>query len=419
MQHKPRIGPPKSRAPRRDHGGSKSADAATPEDPQSYGNAPNTRSSGNAAQSRSPGSAPRSRQSGNVPRSRQSGNATSPSRVKLVTAIRQAIKTRHYSKRTEEAYLGWIKRYIRFHGMRHPARLGELDVREFLNYLAVEREVSASTQNQALSALIFLYRDVLERDVGWISGVVRAKTPRRLPVVLSRREVRALLDKMGGRTWLMASLLYGAGMRLEECISLRVKDIDFEREQISIRAGKGQKDRTAILPGAVKGELRREIARVRKLHEADVEDGVRVTLPDAYEVKAPYAGLDWGWAYVFPSGRRCTRSESGEVRRHHVHESVPQRAVKEAAHKAGIHKRVTCHVLRHSFATHLLESGYDIRTIQSLLGHVDVRTTMMYTHVMNKGTLGVMSPMDSLSKESGAGWEQSEPDVAVGHAAVP
>lgn len=330
-----------------------------------------------------------------------------PSALKLLSAVREAIKIRHYSHRTEEAYLGWIRRFILHNGKRHPGRLGEHEVRDFLNHLAVEREVSASTQSQALSALLFMYRDVLGRDVGWIEGMVRAKMPRRLPVVLSRREVKALLAKTSGQHRLMACLLYGAGLRLTECIELRVKDVDFEREQIFVRSGKGQKDRVTMLPAAIKEPLRRHLDGVRRTHKADVAAGVRVTLPDAYEVKSPRAGLDWGWAYVFPSANVCTNEETGEARRHHVHESVPQRAVKEAVRQAGISKRATCHALRHSFATHLLENGHDIRTIQKLLGHRDVRTTMIYTHVVKKGTLGVMSPMDSLVKEQGMRWELS------------
>ncbi len=327
-----------------------------------------------------------------------------PSALKLLAAVRSAIKTRHYSHRTEEAYLGWIRRFILHHGKRHPGRMGEVEVRDFLNHLAVEREVSASTQSQALSALLFMYRDVLDRDVAWIDGMVRAKAPRRLPVVLSRGEVKALLEKTTGQHHLMASLLYGAGLRLSECIELRIKDVDFEREQVFVRSGKGQKDRVTVLPSAIKSALREHIAEVRRVHEQDVKDGVKVTLPNAYGVKSPGAGLSWEWAYVFPSATACTDEKTGEKRRHHVHESVPQRAVKEAVRQAGISKRATCHALRHSFATHLLENGHDLRTIQKLLGHRDVRTTMIYTHVVKKGALGVVSPMDTLVKERWTPW---------------
>ena len=342
-----------------------------------------------------------------------------PAGLKLLAAVQQAIKTRHYSHRTEESYLGWMRRFIVFHGKRHPGRMGELEVRGFLNHLAVDREVSASTQSQALSALLFLYRDVLGRDVAWIDGMVRAKAPRRLPVVLSRREVRLLLDLMDGRNRLMASILYGAGLRLNECISLRVKDLDFEREQILVRSGKGQKDRVTMLPSVLRSALEAQLADVRELHDADVADGVRVTLPEAYERKSPGAGLDWAWYYLFPSGSRTTHPVSGDIRRHHAHESVLQRAVKEAVRRSRIPKRATCHTLRHSFATHLLESGHDIRTIQKLLGHRDIRTTMIYTHVAKKGALGVLSPVDSLLKEDGVDWAGvSDEDETVARTAA-
>jgi integron integrase len=327
-----------------------------------------------------------------------------PAGLKLLAAVRAAIRTRHYSDRTEEAYLGWIRRFILHNGKRHPGRLGELEIRDFLNHLAVEREVSASTQSQALSALLFLYRDVLNRNVDWIDGMVRAKAPRRLPVVLSRGEVKAVLGELRGSHWLMASLLYGAGLRLRECIELRVKDLDFERGQITVRSGKGQKDRVTMLPASLFLPLSRQLADVRGLHKSDVANGVPVSLPDAFERKSPGAGLEWGWAYVFPSSNVATRQESGERRRHHVHESVLQRAVKSAVRKSGLAKRATCHALRHSFATHLLETGYDIRTIQKLMGHRDIRTTMVYTHVAEKGSLGVVSPVDALLKEAEAAY---------------
>ena len=322
-----------------------------------------------------------------------------PAALELLRSVRAAIRTRHYSSRTEEAYIGWIKRFIVFHGKRHPARMGEAEVREFLNDLAVSRRVSASTQNQALCALLFLYRDVLARDVRWICGVVRPKTPKRLPIVLSCDEVRALLAAMAGTNWLMASLLYGSGIRLFECLGLRVKDVDLEREQIIVRGGKGGRDRVTILPESLREALDKQLRSVKELHKRDGADGVPVTLPDAFARKSSGAGFDWRWAYLFPATTIAVDRRTGERKRHHVHESVLQRAVKEAVRRAGIGKRATCHTLRHSFATHLLEAGYDIRTIQKLLGHRDVRTTMIYTHVAKKGVLGVRSPADMLLKE--------------------
>jgi integron integrase len=321
-----------------------------------------------------------------------------PAVERLLEAVGAAVRTRNYSHRTKEAYLGWIRRYIVFHKMRHPAALGESHVREFLNDLAVRRDVSASTQNQALSALLFLYKDVLNRNVAWVRGIVRPRKPKRLPVVLSRNEARAVLRELRGSHLLMASLLYGSGLRLTECIQLRVKDVDFQRNQIVVRGGKGEKDRVTLLPQSIKPALERHLRRVRALHRRDVADGVRTTLPEGLRRKMPSAGLEWAWAYVFPSGSHCKDPEAGRACRHHVHESVLQRAVKEAARRAGITKRATCHAFRHSFATHLLESGYNIRTIQRLLGHRDIRTTMVYTHVVSGNKLGVQSPVDLLLK---------------------
>jgi len=320
-----------------------------------------------------------------------------PSHSRLLASIRAAIRARHYSHRTEEAYVGWVKRFVRFHGMRHPSRLGQKEIREFLTDLAVRRRVSSSTQNQALSALIFLYKDVLRKDVHWISGIVRARKPKRLPVVLSRQEVRAVLGQMRGTTKLMASLLYGAGLRLTECIELRVKDVDFERHQIHVRGGKGDRDRITVLPRRLEPALRKQLGVARAAHERDAARGdVLVTMPGALATKYPNAGREWAWQYVFPASRLCEDAETGDVRRHHVHDSVLQRAVKEAVRKSGVAKRATCHTFRHSFATHMLEAGYDIRTVQKLLGHRDVRTTMIYTHVLTGGELGVRSPVDSL-----------------------
>jgi integron integrase len=320
-----------------------------------------------------------------------------PAAEHLLKAIAGALRARNYSHRTGEAYVGWIRRFIRFHKRRHPARLGEAHVREFLNDLAVRREVSASTQNQALSAVLFLYRDVLGRDVSWIHGIVRPKKPKRLPTVLSREEACAVLRELRGTRLLMASLLYGSGLRLNECIQLRVKDIDLERDQIVVRGGKGDKDRVTLLPQSLKPMLEQHLDRLRDLHKQDAADRVPVTLPEALRRKLPSAGLEWAWTYVFPSKSRTTDETTGRVCRHHVHESVLQRAVNEAARRSEIAKRATCHTFRHSFATHLLEAGTNIRMIQKLLGHRDLRTTMIYTHVVSGNKLGVQSPIDLLS----------------------
>jgi integron integrase len=314
---------------------------------------------------------------------------------KLLDQVRAAIRTRHYSVRTEEAYVSWTKRFILFHGKRHPLEMGQQEIAQFLT--AVKAHVSASTQNQALCALLFLYREVSNQDVGWLDEVVRAKRPQRLPVVLTRHEVRELLSTLQGVKWIMASLLYGAGMRLLECLRLRVKDIDFEVNQIIVRAGKGNKDRVTMLPALVRGPLAAYLERVHALHQHDRERGFgKVYLPEALRRKYPTAESQWGWQWVFPAARRSMDPRSGEWRRHHMDESVLQRAVKEAARTGGLTKPVSCHTLRHSFATHLLEDGYDIRTIQELLGHRDVTTTMIYTHVLNRGGKGVRSPVDRL-----------------------
>jgi integron integrase len=304
---------------------------------------------------------------------------------------------RHYSVRTEEAYIGWIKRFILFHGKRHPLEMGEDEITRFLSALAVHGQVSASTQNQALCALVFLYRHVLGQNLGWLDDVVRAKRPQRLPVVLTRPEVKALLGALEGVHWVMASLLYGAGLRLLECLRLRVKDIDFGSHQIVLREGKGNKDRRTMLPAAVHELLTAHLAHVRRQHQHDLAHGFgRVFVPNALQRKYPHASREWGWQWVFPSSQISLDPRSGERRRHHLHESVLQRAVKEAARNIGLTKPASCHTLRHSFATHLLEDGYDIRTIQELLGHQDVKTTMIYTHVLNRGGQGVYSPMDRL-----------------------
>lgn len=318
-----------------------------------------------------------------------------PQEPKLLDQLRDLLRTRHYSIRTEEAYLGWVTRYIKFHGLRHPAELGAPELEAFLTYLAVTRDVAASTQNQAASAILFLYREVLGLNLPWLDGVTRAKRPKRLPVVLTPEEVAAVLDALEGTTALMGRLLYGSGLRLMECVRLRVKDVDFRRGEILVREAKGNKDRVTMLPQRLVEPLQRHLKRVKLLHEEDVMAGHgRVWLPHALAVKKPGAPLEWGWQYVFPSARLSVDPRGGVVRRHHVDEKVLQRAIKRALAKAGIVKPATTHSLRHSFATHLLERGHDIRTIQELLGHADVSTTQIYTHVLNRGGLGVRSPLD-------------------------
>jgi len=316
---------------------------------------------------------------------------------KLLDQVRQAIRTRHYSYKTEEAYVGWIRRFILFHNKRHPSEMGEPEIGQFLSGLARDAHVSASTQNQALNALLFLYHKVLEKEIGLLQGVVRAKRPGRLPVVLSKEEVKRVLSGMTGVPWVMAMLLYGAGLRLMECCRLRVKDIDFARNQIVVRAGKGDKDRYTVLPAAVKEPLLRHLQAVRRQHDEDLRKGLgRVALPNALDRKYPNAGKAWAWQWVFPATSHYTDRITGEKRRHHLHESVLQRAVREAVLKARVSKPASTHTFRHSFATHLLEDGYDIRTIQELLGHRDVSTTMIYTHVLNRGGKGIRSPADEL-----------------------
>jgi integron integrase len=320
-----------------------------------------------------------------------------PSRPRLLDRLRDAIRRRHYSRRTEEAYIHWTKRFVYFSGKRHPSDLGETEVTAFLNHLASERNVAASTQNQALSALLFLYKEALGQELDWLDGLVRAKRPQRMPVVLTREEVERLLAALDGTAWLMAGLLYGTGMRLMECLRLRVKDVDFGYRQVLVRDGKGEKDRVTMLPERLLQPLPNHLERVRQLHQLDLREGFgEVHLPHALARKYPRAGYEWGWQYVFPSRNRSMDPEDGVIRRHHLDESVLQRAVKDAARVAAISKPVHCHTLRHSFATHLLEAGYDIRTVQELLGHKDVSTTMIYTHVLNKGGRGVQSPLDRM-----------------------
>ena len=318
---------------------------------------------------------------------------------RLLEQLRDAIQRRHYSSRTEETYVHWVKRFIYFSGRRHPRELGAPEVTAFLNYLAREREVAAATQNQALSALIFLYKEVLAQPLPWLEDLERAKRPARLPNVLTRDEVQRLLARMQGVKWLMASLLYGAGLRLRECLKLRVKDVDFGYRQILVRDGKSAKDRVTMLPQSVIEPLQAHLVRVKTQHEQDLAAGYGdVELPDALARKYPKAPYEWAWKFVFPSHRLSTDPRSGVIRRHHVYENYVIRGVKQAAFAARIAKHVSCHTLRHSFATHLLEAGYDIRTVQELLGHADVSTTMIYTHVLNKGGQGVKSPLDRLEQ---------------------
>jgi integron integrase len=317
--------------------------------------------------------------------------------LRLVAQLRQAIRVRHYSRRTEEAYVWWARRFVRFCGLRHPCELGEADVTRFLSSLAIDGHVSASTQNQALSALLFLYDAVLGAKVGWLTTMVRAKRPGRVPVVLTRDEVRAILAGMPGTSWLLGAVLYGTGTRLLEALCLRVKDIDFAANEITVRGGKGDRDRVTMVPERLKSPLLHHLAEVRRQHERDLAAGAGwVELPGALGVKYPAAGREWGWQWVFPATRIYVHPATAQQRRHHLHESVIQRAFRQAVRAAGIAKHASCHTLRHSFATHLLEAGYDIRTVQELLGHRDVRTTMIYTHVLRRGGLGVRSPADSL-----------------------
>jgi integron integrase len=316
---------------------------------------------------------------------------------KLLDEVRDVIRRKHFSIRTEQAYTDWIKRYILFHGKRHPREMAEVEVTQFLTHLAREGRVAASTQNQALSALLFLYKEVLKQEIGWLENVERAKRPAKLPVVLTREEVKRLFAQLHGVHGLMAGLLYGSGLRLMECVRLRVKDVDFGYLRITVRDGKGAKDRVTMLPVNLAKSLERHLQRGKSQHEEDFEAGFgRVYLPFALARKFPNAEREWAWQYVFPSARLSVdpRSAGSIKQRHHVDESVLQDAVKRAVRAAGINKPATCHTLRHSFATHLLENGYDIRTVQELLGHKDVSTTMIYTHVLNKPGIGVKSPLD-------------------------
>lgn len=320
-----------------------------------------------------------------------------PGDVRLLDMVRRQIRVRHYSIRTEGAYVDWIRRFILFNGKRHPRELGPAEVSAFLSHLAVERSVSPSTQGQAKSALLFLYRVVLDLQLPWLDDIVAAKNSRRLPVVLTPSEVRALLGELSGSPGLLVSLLYGTGMRLLEGLRLRVKDVEFTRREIVVRAGKGTKDRVTVLPENLIPALQQQLAKVRALHQRDLADGFgSVWLPDALDVKYPQAPKAWGWQWVFPSAHRSVDPRSGAVHRHHLSEGAVQKAVALGARRASISKPCSPHVMRHSFATHMLQAGYDIRTVQELLGHADVSTTMIYTHVMNKGGRGVRSPFDQI-----------------------
>ena len=313
----------------------------------------------------------------------------------LFERTRLELRRRRYSRRTETAYLGWIRRFVDFHGRRHPRELTADQVSQFVTHLAVEGRVAASTQNQALAALLFLYRQVLQTPLRELPPAVRAKRPKRLPVVLSRDEARAVLSQLRGDPELVALLLYGGGLRLQEALRLRVQDVDFERHEIIVRAGKGDRDRRTMLPTTASDPLKAHLEGVRRLHRQDLQQGRgAVSLPDAIDRKLRGASHDWKWQWVFPARRYSIDPRTGQAARHHLYPESVQRAISRAGTLAGITKRVTCHTFRHSFATHLLEGGYDIRTVQELLGHRQVTTTMIYTHVLNKGGLGVRSPLD-------------------------
>jgi integron integrase len=319
----------------------------------------------------------------------------SQSNPKLVTALRSKLRMGHYSPRTEEAYVFWVRRFVRHQGLRHPGTMGEAEVAEFLRHLAEERRVAASTQTQALAALLFLYREVIGRALSLSGRIPRARSPSRIPVVLTRLEVEAVLAQLTGTYRLVGLLLYGSGLRLSEALTLRVKDLDFERGEIRLRHAKGAKDRVTVLAQALRDPLQRQLARIKAQHEDDLRSGAgSVALPGAFERKSPSAAIAWSWQWVFPATRIHLDRATGKRRRHHLHASAMQRAMGEAVRRAGIGKRASCHTFRHSFATHLLEAGYDIRTLQELLGHRDVTTTMIYTHVLNRGGLGVRSPVD-------------------------
>jgi len=327
----------------------------------------------------------------------QNPQLSASKKPKLLDQVRAALRTKHYSPRTEESYVNWIKRFIFFHNKRHPKDMSEKEINEFLTYLAVKEKVASSTQNQALCAIIFLYNEVIKKEIGLIENLVWAKKPERLPVVFTHDEVKGILDLLTGIHWLMTNLLYGSGLRLLECLKLRVKDIDFEYNQIIVRDGKGNKDRVTVLPNRLKEPLREHLKKVKKLHENDLKKGFGIVdLPGALSRKYPNASREFSWQYVFPSSILSVNKISGRKQRHHAVEKPLQKAVKQAIHKAGIYKHASCHTFRHSFATHLLENNCDIRTVQELLGHNDLNTTMIYTHVLKQGAMGVKSPADLL-----------------------
>jgi len=322
-------------------------------------------------------------------------NPSGPEPARLFDRVRDCIRVRHYSIRTEKSYVDWIRRYIRYHGRRHPRDLGAEHVAAFLSSLATDRQVAASTQNQALAALLFLYKNVLGVELPWMEGVARAKQPRRLPTVLTRAEIVSMLASMDGTFGLMARLMYGSGIRLAECLQLRVKDMELERREVVVRQGKGGKDRITMFPASIVDDMRAHLVAVRVMYAGDRRKGLPgVSMPHAYGVKNPAAGTSWAWYWVFPQDHLCRNPRSGILERFHLYDQGFQRALKQAAYRARIVKPVSSHTLRHSFATHLLEAGYDIRTVQELLGHKDVSTTMIYTHVLNRGGRGVVSPLD-------------------------
>lgn len=315
----------------------------------------------------------------------------------LLEVVQEVLRLHHYSYRTEESYLKWVRQYTAFHGRRHPREMGAAEIQAFLTHLAVHRHVAASTQNQALSAILFLYKKVLKVDLPWMDDMVRARRPVRVPIVLTQSEVARILQRMQGRHWLMASLLYGSGLRQTECLRLRVQDLDFEYLQLTVRDGKGSKDRRTMLPETLVPHLRRHLEWLKGIHQHDIERNLPgVSLPFAMQRKFPTASHDWKWQYLFPSSGYAFISSNNGRRRHHLHPSALTRAVKIAVTSAGLNKRVSCHTFRHSFATHLIEVGYDIRTVQELLGHASVKTTMVYTHVLKRGGRAVRSPADLL-----------------------
>ena len=310
--------------------------------------------------------------------------------------VGDALRTKHYSYRTEQTYKDWIKRYILYHDKRHPKDMGEQEIRAFIAHLAADRKVATSTSNQALSAILFLYRTVLQKDIQLPPDLSNPSRPKRLPTVLSHAEATQVIGQMRGAPRLMAKLMYGAGLRVLECLRLRVKDVDFDNRQIIVRGGKGDNDRLTILPESIIAELKHLLQDVKALHQKDLAEGYgEAILPNALDTKYRAASKEWPWQFIFPASQRSTDPLTGVIRRHHLDETVPQKAVREAAKRAGLDKQVTPHTFRHSFATHLLQNGYDIRTVQELLGHKDVKTTMIYTHVLQRGGLAVRSPLDS------------------------